>query len=186
LDRWAEKSAQNLIDSIEQSKQVPFERVLFALGIRFVGETVAKKLALVLHNIDAIKQKSVVELMLVDEIGERIAQSLVSYFANDSNLEILSRLKQVGLRFEIDEQILANKSDKLSGLSIVISGTFEKHSRDELKDLIEQNGGKNVGSISAKTDFVLAGENMGPAKLEKANKLGIKIISEEDFLEMIN
>lgn len=185
LDRWAEKSAKNLIQSIEESKQVPFERLLFGLGIRFVGETVAKKLALTLHNIDALEAVSFDELVQIDEIGERIARSIVDFFSKQSNLELVNRLKASGLKFQIDEQILAKASNKLAGKSIVISGTFVKYSRDELKDLIEQHGGKNVASVSAKTDFILAGENMGPAKLEKAEKLGVKIISEDEFLGMI-
>lgn len=185
LDRWADKSANNLIDSITQSKQVPFERVLFALGIRFVGETVAKRLASVLHNIHAVKQKSEQDLCSVDEIGIKIAQSIVSYFAKESNCELIRKLEEAGLQFAIDESLLAEKSDKLAGLSIVISGTFEKFSRDELKDMIEQNGGKSVGSVSAKTSYLLAGANMGPAKLEKAEKLSVKIISEDDFLRML-
>ncbi len=185
LERFAEKSASNLIESLEKSKTVAFERVLFALGIRFVGETVAKKLASVLHNIDDIASKSVDDLIQVDEIGGKIAQSIVAYFSKESNVQLINDLKEAGLQFEVDEQELANKSDKLNGVSIVISGTFEKYSRDELKAMIVQNGGKNVGSISSKTDYVLAGENMGPAKLEKASKLGIKIISEDEFLKMI-
>lgn len=185
LERWAEKSANNLIDSIAQSTQVPFERVLFALGIRFVGETVAKKLVSALHNISAVSATSESDLCLVDEIGIKIAQSLVAYFEKPSNQELISRLKSYGLQFEIDESLLAEKSDKLKGLSIVISGTFEKYSRDELKDMIEQNGGKSVGSVSAKTNYLLAGANMGPAKLEKAEKLGVKIIAEDEFLQLL-
>jgi DNA ligase (NAD+) len=185
LERWGERSAQNLLQSIEDSKKVPFERVLFALGIRFVGETVAKKLALSLHNIDAIGNATLDELIQIDEIGIRIAESVIEYFTKENNKQLVERLKTAGLQLEIDSAVLAKKSDKLNGISIVISGTFEKHSRDELKDLIEQNGGKNVGSISAKTNFVLAGENMGPAKLEKAQKLNIQLISEDEFLRMI-
>jgi DNA ligase (NAD+) len=185
LDRWAQKSAQNLVQSIEESKQVPFERVLFALGIRYVGETVAKRLASALHNITVIETASYEELVLVDEIGDRIARSIVDYFAKEDNKKLVNRLKEIGLQFKIDENSLSKTSEKLNGISIVISGTFEKHSRDELKNMIEQHGGKNVASVSSKTTYLLAGENIGPAKLEKAEKLGIKIISEEEFLQLI-
>lgn len=185
LERWAEKSAKKLISSIQASTSVPYERVLYALGIRYVGETVAKKLALAFTNIDLLMTASVEELTQVDEIGDRIAQSIVKHFSNDKNVELISRLKEFGIQFELSENITSQRTDKLKGLSIVISGTFEKHSRDEYKVLIEQNGGKNSGSISAKTSYILAGENMGPAKLEKAEKLGIAIINEDVFLDMI-
>ena len=185
LERWAEKSARNLVDSIQASANVPYERVLFALGIRYVGETVAKKLARAFSNIDALKAASVETLIQVDEIGDRIAQSIVKYFSEDSNQEVVDRLREVGLKFELSEDVMAQRTDKLNGLTIVISGTFEKHSRDEYKDMIEQNGGKNSGSISSKTSYILAGDNMGPAKLEKAEKLGVSIIGEDEFLEMI-
>lgn len=185
LDRWAEKSAKNLVQSIDDSKQVPFERVLFALGIRYVGETVAKKIVSALHNIEVIKAASYDELIQVDEIGDRIARSIVDYFAKESNKKLVNRLKEIGLQFCIDENLLAKTSDKLKGLSVVISGTFEKYSRDELKNLIDQHGGKNVASVSSKTNYLLAGANMGPVKLEKAEKLGIKIISEDELLDMI-
>jgi len=185
LDRWAQKSAQNLVQSIEESKQVPFERVLFALGIRYVGETVAKKVVSALHNINAIEAASYTDLVQVDEIGDRIACSIVEYFAKEENRILVNRLKEIGLQFKIDEKSLSKTSEKLSGISIVISGTFEKHSRDELKNMIEQHGGKNVASVSAKTTYLLAGENIGPSKLEKAEKLAIKIISEEEFLQLI-
>ncbi len=185
LERWAEKSAKNLIDSIQASVAVPYPRVLYALGIRYVGETVAKKLAMAFTNIDKLKDASLEELMQVDEIGGRIAQSIIKYFGDANNTEVIDRLKQHGIQFELSEDILAKRTDKLQGLTIVISGTFEKHSRDEYKAMIEQNGGKNSGSISAKTSYILAGDNMGPAKLEKAEKLGVKIIGEEDFLEML-
>ncbi len=184
LDRMADKSANNLLIGLKESKKVPFERVLFALGIRFVGETVAKKLAAAFKNIDSLSKASFEELILVDEIGDRIALSVQEYFSDEHAKGIIERLKQVGLQFEIEEVELA--SNKLEGKTFVVSGVFTKFSRDEIKDLIEQNGGKNVGSISAKTSFVLAGENMGPAKLEKASSLGIPIISEIDFVEMIN
>lgn len=184
LERMGEKSADNIIAGIEQSKNVPFERVLFALGIRFAGETVAKKLAVSFKNMEAIVSASEEALKETDEIGEVIAKSVVDFFKNEKNKEIINRLQTAGLRMEIDETNLS-KSDKLKGLTFVISGTFEKHSRDELKELIEKNGGKNTGSVSAKTDYLLAGENMGPAKLEKANKTGVKIITENEFLAMI-
>lgn len=185
LERWAEKSAKNFVDSIKDSASVPYARVLYALGIRYVGETVAKKLAMAFPNIDLLMAAKVEELTQVDEIGERIAQSVISYFAEDSNKEVVSKLREHGLQFELSEDIISQQTDKLQGLTIVISGTFEKHSRDEYKALIEQNGGKNSGSISAKTSYILAGDNMGPAKLEKAEKLNISIIDEDQFLEMI-
>ncbi|MBB4035955.1 DNA ligase (NAD+) [Dysgonomonas hofstadii] len=185
LERWAEKSAKNLEDSIQASVAVPYPRVLYALGIRYVGETVAKKLATAFTSIDKLKEASQEELTQVDEIGGRIAQSIVKYFGDAKNTEVIDRLKDVGIQFELSEDILAQRTDKLQGLTIVISGTFEKHSRDEYKTMIEQNGGKNSGSISAKTSYVLAGDNMGPAKLEKAEKLGVRIINEDDFLKMI-
>lgn len=185
LERWAEKSAQNLMSSLEESKQVPFERVLFGLGIRFVGETVAKRLASAFHSIEALEQASLEDLVAVDEIGERIAQSVLSYFSDEKNRTLVNRLKEQGLRMAVSEEQLANRSEKLKGLTIVISGTFSKHSRDEYKAMIEQHGGKNSGSVSGKTDYILAGENMGPAKLEKAAKLGVKIINEDAFLNML-
>ncbi len=185
LERWGEKSARNFLESLRESRKVPFERVLFALGIRFVGETIAKKLAYAFHDIDKLSAAYLVILTGVDEIGERIAQSVVRYFADEKNQKLIARLKEAGLQFAIDESILAEKTNKLENLSIVISGTFTQYSRDEYKALIEKHGGKNSGSVSAKTDYILAGENMGPAKLEKAQKLGVKILSEEEFLKMI-
>lgn len=185
LDRMGEKSAENIIRGIAKSKEVPFERAIFALGIRFVGETVAKKIAKSFKDIEELEQADMETLINIDEIGEKIAQSILSYFTNESNKELVSRLKSAGLQLFRTEEDLSGHTDKLNGLSIVISGVFTHHSRDEYKDLIEKNGGKNVGSISAKTSFILAGENMGPAKLEKAGKLGIKIMSEEEFLELI-
>jgi DNA ligase (NAD+) len=170
---------------LEASKNVPFERVLFALGIRFVGETVAKTLVKKLHTIDKIMNASVAELLEIDEIGERIAESVVEWFSKEEHRQLIQFLRDKGLRFEISEDQLTNRTEKLDGLSIIISGTFEKFSRDELKEMIEKNGGKNVGSISKNTSYVLAGENMGPSKLEKANQLGISIISEDDFLKML-
>ncbi len=183
LDRMADKSANNLLKGIEASKTVPFERVLFALGIRFVGETVAKKLAAAFKNIDAIAKATFDELIAVDEIGEKIAISVQHYFQDERAQRTIERLKAAGVQFEIEEVELA--SNRLEGKTFVVSGVFSKFSRDEIKDLIEKNGGKNVGSISAKTSYVLAGENMGPAKLEKASSLGIAIISEDDFIAMI-
>lgn len=185
LERWADKSARNLLASLEESKQVPFERVLYGLGIRFVGETVAKRLVSAFHSMDQLEHASFEELTAVDEIGERIAQSIIVYFADDRNRTLVNRLKEYGLQMSVAEEKLANRSEKLKGLSIVISGTFAKHSRDEYKAMIEQHGGKNSGSVSGKTDYILAGDNMGPAKLEKAAKLGVKIINEDEFLNMI-
>lgn len=186
LDRMGEKSAENIIKGIEASKEVPFERVLFALGIRFVGETVAKKIAKSFNDIDELENANLEKLINIDEIGEKIAQSILTYFANPLNRELIERLKSTGLQLHRREEDLSGYTDKLAGQSIVISGVFTHHSRDEYKELIEKNGGKNVGSISAKTSFILAGENMGPAKLEKAHKLGIKLMSEDEFLTLIS
>ena len=186
LERMGEKSADNIIKGIASSKEVPFERVLFALGIRFVGETVAKKIAKSFANIEELEKADMATLTNIDEIGEKIAQSIVSYFANASNRQLVERLKEAGLQFSRSEEDLSGYTDKLSGQSIVISGVFQHHSRDEYKALIEKNGGKNSGSISSKTSFILAGDNMGPAKLEKAQKLGIKIMNEDEFLELIS
>jgi len=186
LERMAQKSAENLVNGIEKSKEIPFERVLFALGIRYVGETVAKKLAKHYKTIDALSHASVMDLILVDEIGDRIAQSVIEFFENQENRTIIERLKSFGVQFEIIEKFNPNVTVKLSGKTFVVSGVFEKFSRDDLKKSIEDNGGKVGSSISAKTDFVIAGDNMGPAKLEKANQLGISIISEDDFIQMIN
>lgn len=186
LDRMGEKSAENIIKGIEASKEVPFERVLFALGIRFVGETVAKKIAKSFNDIDELENANLEKLINIDEIGEKIAQSILTYFTNPLNRELIERLKSTGLQLYRREEDLSGYTDKLAGQSIVISGVFTHHSRDEYKELIEKNGGKNVGSISAKTSFILAGENMGPAKLEKAHKLGIKLMSEDEFLTLIS
>lgn len=186
LDRMGEKSAENIIKGIEASKEVSFERVLFALGIRFVGETVAKKIAKSFNDIDELKNANLEKLINIDEIGEKIAQSILTYFANPLNRELIERLKSTGLQLYRREEDLSGYTDKLAGQSIVISGVFTHHSRDEYKELIEKNGGKNVGSISAKTSFILAGENMGPAKFEKAHKLGIKLMSEDEFLTLIS
>ena len=176
---------KKIVDSIAQSTQVPFERVLFALGIRFVGEIAAKTLARKFKSIDNIMEASAEQLLEVDGIGKVIAESVINYFASAENRALIERLKQVGIQFALSEEALSAQSDTLSGQSIVISGVFTHHSRDEYKRIIEQHGGKNVGSISAKTSFILAGDNMGPAKLEKAQKLGVKIVSEEEFLAMI-
>lgn len=186
LDGKGEKSAENIINGIEQSKKVPFERVIFALGIRFVGETVAKKIAKSFTNIDELINASKEELINIDEIGEKIAQSILNFFSNETNRTLIQRLKDAGLTLQRSEEERADYTDKLYGLSIVISGVFTHYSRDEYKAMIEKNGGKNVSSISAKTSFILAGENMGPSKLDKANKLGIKIINEEEFLKLIS
>jgi len=184
LERLGTKSARNIKNAVEASKEVPFARVLFALGIRYVGETVAKKLAGAFRSIDALEAATYDELVEVDEIGERIAQSVLNYFAQPEHRQLIERLKAAGLQF-VTAGENAPVSDKLNGLSIVISGTFVHHSRDEYKALIEQHGGKNISSVSAKANFILAGANMGPAKLEKAQKLGVKIIDENEFLEMI-
>lgn len=186
LDRMGEKSAENIINGIVQSKTVPFERVIFALGIRFVGETVAKKIAKSFDTIEDLEKADLEKLVNIDEIGEKIAQSVINYFSNESNRQLVERLKIAGLQLYRTEEDKSGYTDKLAGKSIVISGVFTHHSRDEYKDLIEKHGGKNVGSISAKTSFILAGENMGPAKLEKAQKLGVTILSEEEFLKLIS
>jgi DNA ligase (NAD+) len=185
LERWGEKSAANFIESIELSKQIPYDRVLYALGIRFVGETVAKRLAKAFPSIEELMQATLEQLTAVDEIGDRIAGSVLEYFAGEENRKLIERLQSQGLQMALGKEELAGRTNILQGKTFVISGVFTEHSRDEYKDLIEKNGGKNTGSVSAKTDFVLAGENMGPAKLEKAGKLGIKIINEQEFLAMI-
>lgn len=185
LERWGETSANNLLESVENSKSVSYERVLFALGIRFVGETVASKLAHAFPSIELLKAATLEQLTSVDEIGERIAQSVVDFFNNEAHLDVVARLQAHGLQFALSEESLSLKTDKLQGKSIVISGVFALHSRDEYKAMILQHGGKNTGSISKKTDYILAGDNMGPAKLEKAEKLGVKIIDEQAFLELI-
>lgn len=186
LDRMGEKSAENIVMGIAQSKNIPFERAIFALGIRFVGETVAKKIAKAFNDMAELEDADLERLMNIDEIGEKIAQSILAYFANDTNRTLVNRLKAAGLQLYRTEEDKSGYTDKLAGLSIVISGVFTQHSRDEYKELIEKHGGKSVGSISAKTSFILAGENMGPAKLEKANKVGVRIMSEEEFLTLIS
>ncbi len=185
LPRLGAKSVDNLLAAVKQSCNVPFERVLFALGIRHVGATVAKRLVRAFGNIDAIMNASVSDLMAVDEIGERIAASVNGFFATPHNREIVEKLRAAGLKFEIEEEVLQGRTDILAGKSIVISGVFAHHSRDEYKDMIERNGGKSVGSVSKATSFILAGDNMGPAKLEKANKLNIRLVTEDEFLQML-
>ena len=186
LERMAEKSAENLINGVAASVNIPFERVLFGLGIRYVGETVAKKLARAYKNIDALMVATANELEMVDEIGERIAESTVNYFSEEKNREIINRLKEHGLQFSLTDEQLDGQTEKLKGQTFVVSGVFEKVSRTELKKHIEDNGGKVSSSISSKTSYVVAGANMGPSKKEKADKLEIPIISEDDFLAMIN
>ncbi len=185
LERMAEKSAENLIKGIELSKEVPFERVLYALGIRYVGETVAKKLAKHYKSIEALANASHEDLILVDEIGVKIAESVVEFFSSETNREIINRLKKFGVQLEISAEKLANQTNKLEGNIFVVSGVFHTVSRDELKKLIEDNGGKVSSSISGKTNYVVAGDNMGPSKREKAEKLQINIISEQDFLNLL-
>ena len=185
LDRMADKSVKNLIEGIEASKSIPYQRVLFGLGIRYVGETVAKKLAAKFKTIESLMAATYEELMLVDEIGERIAVSINEFFAEEKNRTLIQRLKEAGLQLENMEVEKEKLSDVFSGKNIVISGVFNRYSRDEIKDLVESHGGKNAGSISAKTSYVVAGENMGPAKLEKARQLNIPILDEEEFLRMI-
>jgi len=186
LERMGEKSANNLLNSIEKSKQVPFERVLFALGIRFVGETVAKKLAAHFKSIDALQHATYEELLEVEEIGDKIAQSVIQFFSDPKNLEIIQRLKAAGIQMSLSEENQSLKGNELEGKSIVISGVFKLHSRDEYKKMIEEHGGKSVSSVSSKTSFILAGDNMGPEKLKKAQQLGIPLIDESTFLAMIN
>ncbi len=185
LDRFANRSANRILEGLNASKSVPFERVLFALSIPYVGETTAKKIARTVGDIDRLMAMTADELTQIEDVGARIAESIIEYFSVEENRQIVERLREAGLQFAIAEDATEGRSDKLQGKSIVISGTFTHHSRDEYKALIEKHGGKNVGSISKKTDYVLAGENMGPSKLEKANALGIKIINEDEFLEMI-
>ncbi|SDH90171.1 NAD-dependent DNA ligase LigA [Myroides phaeus] len=185
LDRMAEKSADNLLKGIEASKAIPFERVLYGLGIRYVGETVAKKLANHYKNIDALAEAPLMELIMVDEIGERIAQSVIDFFSSSINKEIISRLKNYGVQFVLEEKESTVVSNVLEGKTLVVSGVFSKMSRDEIKQAIEDHGGKNGSSITSKTSYVVAGDKMGPSKLEKANKLGVVILSEDDFLALI-
>jgi DNA ligase (NAD+) len=186
LDRMAQKSAENLVNGVKKSTTIPFESVLYALGIRYVGETVAKKLAKHYKNIDALSRATLMDLVLVDEIGERIARSVVDFFENEENKIIIERLKNFGVQFEIIEKINPDATNKLEGKTFVVSGVFAQFSRDELKKAIEDNGGKVGSSISSKTHYVVAGENMGPAKLDKASKLNIPIISETEFMDMLH
>ena len=185
LPRMGAKSAENIVAAARASLEVPFERVLFALGIRFVGATVAKRLARAFGNIDALMSATLEQLTAVEEIGERIATSVIAYFANDAHRMLVARLKEAGVKFELGEETMQARTTILQGKSIVISGVFSRHSRDEYKEMVESNGGKNVGSVSKSTSFILAGENMGPSKLEKANKLGVRIVSEDEFLAML-
>lgn len=186
MERLGEKSARNIVQGLRDSLNVPFERVLFALGIRFVGETVAKKLAKALVSMDALQAASLEALIQIDEVGLKIAESILTYFADAENCVEVEALRQSGLQMEVSAEQQAAKSIKLQGLTFVISGTFLKHSREEYKSMIEENGGKNVGSVSSKTSFILAGDNMGPAKLQKAESLGVTLLNEETFLNMLN
>ena len=186
LERMAQKSAENIVNGVEKSKEIPFDKVLYAIGIRFVGEIGAKKLAKHYKNINALQSATLEELVAVDDFGEKTAQSVIEFFQNQENITIINKLKSVGVQFALNEKLNLNATNKFEGKIFVVSGVFEKFSRDDLKKSIEDNGGKNGSSISSKTDFLIAGENMGPSKLEKANKLGIKIITEDDFLEMLN
>jgi DNA ligase (NAD+) len=184
LDRFKEKSTENIIQGIEASKAIPFARVLYGLGIRYVGETVAKKLAKYYKNIDALANASIEELVEVEEIGSRIAESVVEFFAREDNQQLVRRLKHAGLQFSVEEKESAG--NQLNGLKIVVSGVFTNYSRNQLKELIEAHGGTNVSSVSSKTDFILAGDGMGPSKLAKAEKLGVRIVSEDEFTQMIS
>jgi DNA ligase (NAD+) len=188
-ERLGEKSAQNILDGIEASKQVPWARVLFALGIRMVGETTAKKIARVYTSIDALQWATAEQLCAIEDVGPQIAENIVAYFNDIQNLEILDRLRKAGVQMALSDEEISNLNSQISnvlqGQSIVISGTFSQHSRDEYKAMIEAHGGKNVGSVSKKTSFILAGENMGPEKRKKAEDLGIPLKTEEEFLEMI-
>jgi len=185
LEGFQQKATQNILDGIEASKQVPWPRVLFALGIRYVGETTAKKLARRFTSVDALKEASTECLTQVEDVGVQIAESIHAYFGKQANLDIIERLRKAGVRLQADEQQAQPSSDRLKGQTVVISGTFMHHSRDEYKELIELHGGKNTGSVSKKTSFILAGDNMGPQKLEKARQLGVRIVSEDEFLKMI-
>jgi DNA ligase (NAD+) len=185
IERFGEKSIENMLKGIELSKAMPFEKVLFGLGIRYVGETVARKLAIGTKNIDQLMQSSLEELVAIDEIGQRIAESILEYFSKPAHIEQVSLLKSYGLQFEVEETIITLQSDKLTGKTFVISGVFENHSREELKELIESNGGKILSSISAKLNYLVAGDNMGPSKLEKAQKLNVPLISEDDLLALL-
>ncbi len=186
LEGFGQKSAERVVDGVERSKSIPFDRVLFALSIPYVGETTAKKIARSVRSLDRLMALSQTELEAIDDVGPRIAESIVEYFANECNRDIIRRLRQAEVQFELPEEEESEKNDCLAGKTIVISGVFTLHSRDQYKEMIERNGGKNSGSISKKTDFVLAGENMGPAKLEKARSLNIPVINEQEFLDMLS
>jgi DNA ligase (NAD+) len=186
LERMAEKSAQNIIDGVLKSKEIPFEKVLFALGIRFVGETVAKKLAKYFKSIDKLMTADFETLIAVDEIGDRIAQSILDFSSDLGNIQLVNRLKVSGVQLQVSAESLENQTDKLNGQIFVVSGVFYQMSRNELKKAIEDNGGKVSSSISKKTNFIVAGDNMGPSKLTKAQDLGIQIITEQDFIDKIN
>ncbi len=186
LEGFGQKSAERVVDGVERSKSIPFDRVLFALSIPYVGETTAKKIARSVRSLDRLMALSQPELEAIDDVGPRIAESIVEYFANECNRDIIRRLRQAEVQFELPEEDESEKNDCLAGKTIVISGVFTLHSRDQYKEMIERNGGKNSGSISKKTDFVLAGENMGPAKLEKARSLNIPVINEQEFLDMLS
>jgi DNA ligase (NAD+) len=183
--KFKEKTVENILKGISESKNISFEKVLFAIGIRYVGETVAKKIALHFRNIDALKNSNYDELINVEEVGSKIAESILLFFQDEKNILLVEKLKNQGLQFEINENSTSYVSDKLKGKSFVVSGVFTKFSREQVKKMIEENGGKNVSSISSKTDFVLAGENMGPEKLKKAKVLNIPVISEDDLLNML-
>ena len=185
-ERLGEKSAQNMMAGIEASKQVPWSRVLFAIGIRMVGETTAKKIARSFPSIDQLQWATVEQLTAIEDVGEQIASNIIAYFNDINNLEIINRLREAGVQMESKEEDMAMQSDRLLGKSIVISGVFTHHTRDEYKAIIEANGGKNVGSVSKKTSFILAGENMGPEKRKKAESLGVALMTEEEFLELLN
>jgi DNA ligase (NAD+) len=185
LDRFGQRSAERIVEGVRESLNVPFDRVVFALSIPYVGETTAKKIARAAGSIDRLMAMTQLELEGIEDVGPRIAESIVDYFAASVNRENIERLRAAGVQMEMMKDESLPTSDALAGKSIVISGVFAKHSRDEYKAIIEQNGGKNVGSISKKTDFILAGENMGPAKLEKAQKLGIAILNEDQFLALL-
>ncbi len=185
LDRFADKSAKNIISSIEKSKEAPFHKVLFGLGIRYIGETTARKLASHFGLLNRLKEATFDQLFEVDEVGERIAQSIIDFFADEKNILLIERLQKAGLKFEAHQSANAQEGGKLKGNSVVISGTFSRVSRDELKELVMKNGGKVLSAVSSNTSLLVAGEKMGPAKLDKARKLGVQIISEDDFFKMI-
>ncbi|MDE5725389.1 MAG: hypothetical protein K2I12_05205 [Duncaniella sp.] len=185
LSGMGPRTAQRIVDGVEASKNVPFGRVLFALSIPYVGETVSRRVARQVKSLDRLREMSREQLVAIDDVGPRIADSIIEYFSSEHNCEIIDRLRQAGVRMEIEEAPQTGTSDILAGKTIVISGVFALHSREEYKAMIELNGGKNAGSISKKTSFVLAGENMGPSKLEKARSLGVPLVNEDEFLSML-